>query len=741
MKRLWSSLGAFVWPHLSRLIPRSLMGRYTLALIAIGLLVIFEQVVTQVALRRQVEDQKLARLVEVQLYDIQRLAKAALAVQLATRDPELGEQSKALAELAAEFKARDHAIEQGIRSYAKLGNAFDRLGLAEFDFTPYTTPRRRPVFTTKERFTIRHLARTIEEKNGDYRLSLRALLNELDDRSTARIATTTRVELALFALVLLVLFLEGMYIFRPSLRALEDALKMRSSFMSRMSHEIRNPMNAIIGMTDVLFETPLNELQQRYLQVLSRSSQTLLELLNSLLDFSSLEDGKALIETISFDLHEVLAKVIDLSAVRAHEKNLELSLDLDFKTPLALQGDPLRLQQVLSNLLSNAIKFTSNGEVRLHVEPGYTIEGAPTVRFIVSDTGIGIKPESLSKIFDSFVQADTSTRRQFGGSGLGLTIARDLVRLMGGDLSVESEVGHGSKFTFSLPLVTNDPNDTLSWRLREYPLTGRTAFLLGPMTGSMRQAADLIVACGGQVETRLESVDLYSSESLILISPLADDSLLQFLPGRVGPSTRVVCLIQTILPPGRMKSYLRFGVTDFVMAPLKPLEFLPFIAKASTPKDNGAVAEDVQPPTPVAVNRKKVLIVDDAPENRDLMQLYLSKQDLDLVFAVDGLQALQKFKTEHFDLVLTDIQMPVMDGIEELVAIREWEKANHVRETPIVAITADSRPEARVNLAHLGFKGILIKPLRKADLLAWIGREFDGPEAGDAAPPVSETNA
>jgi CheY-like chemotaxis protein len=224
-----------------------------------------------------------------------------------------------------------------------------------------------------------------------------------------------------------------------------------------------------------------------------------------------------------------------------------------------------------------------------------------------------------------------------------------------------------------------------------------------------------------------------------LISPLADDSLLQFLPGRVGPATRVVCLIQTILPPGRMKSYLRFGVTDFVMAPLKPLEFLPFIAKASSPKEDYGDINSAQALAVVTPNRKKVLIVDDAPENRDLMQLYLSKQDLDLVFAVDGLQALQKFKAENFDLVLTDIQMPVMDGIEELVAIREWERANHLRETPIVAITADSRPEARVNLAHLGFKGILIKPLRKADLLAWIGREFEASDVGDAAAPVSES--
>lgn len=730
-----------------RVLPKSLMGRYTVALIAIALLIVFEQALIQIALRKQVSDQKLARLVEVQLYDIQRLSKAAVAIQLANRDSELSDEAKALAELGSEFRARDTEIEDGTGHQPELSAAFANLGLATFNFTPYTVARHRPVFTAKERFEIRRLAQTIENQTGEYRSSLRALLSDLDYRSQQRIASTTRWELGVCALILMVLLLEGAYIFRPSLRALEEALKMRSNFMSRMSHEIRNPMNAIIGMTDVLFETPLNELQGSYLKVLSRSSQTLLELLNSLLDFSSLEDGKALIEKIDFDLHDVLAKVVDLSAVRAHEKNLELSLDVDFATPLGLKGDPVRLQQVLSNLLSNAIKFTSAGEVHVKVAPVESADGSASISFSVNDTGIGIKAESLSKIFDSFVQADISTRRQFGGSGLGLTIARDLVGLMGGRLSVQSELGKGSRFTFVLPFDANDANDTLGFRLRGFELAKRTAFLLGPLTLSMRQASELIQACGGRVETKLPNVDLQSAETLVLVSPLADDSLLQFLPERVGPQTRVICLIQTILPPGRMKAYLRFGVTEFVMAPLKPLEFLPLIAqssKASARESNEATRAALQVGQDAlsTTGRKRILIVDDAPENRDLMNLYLSKEeDVDLVFAVDGAQAVQKYKADSFDLVLTDIQMPVMDGIEELIAIREWERANHLKETPVVAITADSRPEARVNLSRLGFKGILIKPLRKSDLLSWLQRELSTGTMGDETSPIADADS
>ncbi|RYZ70888.1 MAG: response regulator, partial [Proteobacteria bacterium] len=478
-----------------------------------------------------------------------------------------------------------------------------------------------------------------------------------------------------------------------------------------------------------LFETPLNDLQQRYLRVLSRSSQTLLDLLNSLLDFSSLESGKTKIEAIEFDLHTVLEKVVDLSAVRAHEKNLDLSLDIDLKTPLAVTGDPVRLQQVLNNLLSNAIKFTSVGEVRLTVKPISLPSGALSIHFAVSDTGIGIRQEALGKVFESFVQADTSTRRQYGGSGLGLTISKELVALMGGDLKVSSEFGVGSQFDFSLPLVPEaQVTQTLGERAKLFDLRGHTAFFVGPMTPSMQQASELIQACGGVTEARLQAVDLACDKTFVLISPLADDSLIQFLPERVSENTRVICLIQTILPATRMKTYLGLGVTEFVMSPLKPLEFLQTIAKREAKVSEvetllGQSDEASLDETVAHSSKLRVLVVDDSTENRDLVALFLGKEtDLALSYAADGSQAVHKVQTEKFDLVLTDIQMPVMDGIEELVAIREWEEAKHLPKLPIVAITADSRPEARLNLARLGFEEILIKPIRKVQLIETLAR-------------------
>ncbi|RYZ75115.1 MAG: hypothetical protein EOP05_08690, partial [Proteobacteria bacterium] len=268
-----------------RLIPKSLMGRYTLALVAIAVFVILEQVIVQFALSAHVEDQRIARLVEVQQFETSRLVKSAMALQLSSRDSEMREHARTLQEVTADFKNRQERIEALAGTTPELSAAYKQLALSEFNF------KDKAWYTGKERAELRKFAQGIDQNNPTYRTGLRSFLSELDQRSTDRIRITTRIELGLFTLILIVLLLEGLYIFRPSIRALEDALRTRSEFMSRMSHEIRNPMNAIIGMTDVLFETPLNDLQQRYLRVLSRSSQTLLDLLNSLLDFSSLESG------------------------------------------------------------------------------------------------------------------------------------------------------------------------------------------------------------------------------------------------------------------------------------------------------------------------------------------------------------------------------------------------------------------------------------------------------------------
>ncbi len=709
-----------------RVLPKSLLGRYTLALFAIAVFIILEQVIVQVALRSHVDDQRIARLVEVQQFEVSRLVKTAMSLQLASRESDIREHAENLQEVASEFKKRQKRIESLAGTTVGLTNAYNQLGVEDFQY------KEKSWLNYRERAELRKAAQVIDKYNGAYRTELRSFLSELDQRSTDRIEFTTRVEFGLFTLTLIVLLLEGLYIFRPSIRALEAALRTRSDFMSRMSHEIRNPMNAIIGMTDVLFETPLNELQQRYLRVLSRSSQTLLDLLNSLLDFSSLESGKTKIEIIDFDLHTVLEKVVDLSAVRAHEKNLDLSLDIDLQTPLAVTGDPVRLQQVLSNLLTNAIKFTSTGEVRLTVKPDVSLQGISFLHFAVTDTGIGIKQEALSKIFESFVQADTSTRRQYGGSGLGLTIARELVSLMGGSLEVSSVLGQGSRFEFSLPLASGHQLESTLWnRVQDFDLKGRTGFFVGPMTKSMQQAADLIQACGGYTETHLQAVDLSSPNTFVIISPLADDSLIQFLPESVSDKTRVICLIQTILPATRMKQYMSLGVSEFVMAPLKPLEFLEMLSRGSS-RTKSSLVSSGETEGPEAKNESqafeveasiRVLVVDDSAENRDLVKLYLAKQpNLELAFAADGSQALQKVQTENFDLVLTDIQMPVMDGIEELLAIREWEEAKNLPQIPVVAVTADSRPEARLNLARLGFQEILIKPIRKAQLLETLAR-------------------
>jgi PAS domain S-box-containing protein len=375
--------------------------------------------------------------------------------------------------------------------------------------------------------------------------------------------------------------------------AAESASLIKSDFLASMSHEIRTPMNAIMGIADLLAKTALSPEQDKYVQIFRRAGDNLLNLINDILDLSKVEASQLELERTGFSLNDHLEKVTEMVAARAHEKGLALVCEIAPNVPTDLFGDPTRLRQVLLNLLGNAIKFTQSGEVSLRVEPD-TESSIPTaLRFTISDTGIGISGEKLGQVFERFTQADSSTTRRFGGSGLGLTISKRLVELMGGRIWVESEVGVGSLFAFSVPLEV--------W------------------AGANRPAA---------------------------------------------------------VPVG----------TD----PELPLPAL------------------------------RILLAEDSPDNCIITMAYLEDTPYQVEIAETGAIACEKFSAGHYDLVLMDRQMPVMDGLTATRTIRAWEQANNRPPAPIIALTASALKGDREMCLAAGCTAFLTKPIKQEVLLQAI---------------------
>ena len=373
----------------------------------------------------------------------------------------------------------------------------------------------------------------------------------------------------------------------------ETASQTKSDFLASMSHEIRTPMNAIIGIADLLAKTPLSPDQDKYVQIFRRAGDNLLNLVNDILDLSKVEASQLELERTGFSLNELLEKVKEMVAVRAHEKGLALVCEIAAEVPGDLIGDPTRLRQVLLNLLGNAIKFTESGEVALRVTLDANSSAPGALRFTISDSGIGIPGEKLGAVFERFTQADSSTTRRYGGSGLGLTISKRLVELMGGCIRVESRVGKGSVFSFTVPLEI--------W------------------AGATRRAA----------------------------VPVGAD-------------------------------------------PERPLPAL------------------------------HILLVEDSPDNRTITVAYLQDTPYRVEIAENGTVAYEKFTAGHYDLVLMDRQMPVMDGLTATRAIREWEQSNHRPLTPIIALTASALKGDQEKCVAAGCTAYLTKPIKQDVLLQAI---------------------
>ena len=514
--------------------------------------------------------------------------------------------------------------------------------------------------------------------------------------------------------------------------------RAKSNFLATMSHEIRSPLNGVVGMLDLLMETRLDEEQRYFVEVAGRSSDHLLSVINDILDFAKLEAGRLDLEAVDFDLVDLVERTIELLSARAQEKGLELVADFADGLPLALRGDPTRLSQVLLNLVSNAVKFSAKGEVLVFVAPG---AAKSSVRFAVIDHGMGMTQEMLQRLFRPFSQAESSINRRYGGTGLGLAICHDLVKLMGGRIGAKSAIGKGSSFWFEIPLPVAEGATAPPSKIAA--LAGRRCLLVddSPSAGRrlLRQLEGLGLDCDCVADAASACEAAATAAALRL--PYALICLDEVMPGTSGldlaarlhelpgiESAKLLLCTASGVPLSEEERALVDGVLP---KPIRTQRLAEALRRLSDPGQPATAGQRPAEPRASAsvVGDHEVLLVEDNAVNREIASRVLRRAGIPLAIAEGGLSAVEQARHKRFSLVLMDIEMPDLDGIETMTRLRalaDWD-----RRTPIVALTAHALADTRQRLLAAGFDDYLPKPFHGRALVdlvtAWLAkRAADG---------------
>ncbi len=516
------------------------------------------------------------------------------------------------------------------------------------------------------------------------------------------------------------------------------ATRAKSDFLASMSHEIRTPMNAIIAMADLLQETSLSTIQHEYVGRFSRAATSLLDLINNILDISKIEAGHIELESVAFDIHDLVETIAELMAGRAQAKQLELTAFVHPNVPTWVLGDPTRLHQVLVNLVSNAIKFTEHGEVILRIEPDTATPGV--LRYSVSDTGIGIPTDKHDSIFESFTQVDSSMTRKYGGTGLGLSISKRIVELMGGTIRVISADGHGSTFCFALPVAEAPPAH--SSVVPTFDLQQRRLLLVDDTEITRMMVREYLKPFGPELvevsdgSAALDALDAGFRHGCPFDLVIMDDhlpkmtglDLAQAIRERQDDASLALVLYTSDMLQQTSERAHELRIDAFIYKPVTRKRLLQALSLALH-REHARPVLDQPTPTPdlCSLPPSRILLVEDLEDNRDVVSLFLKGTPYRLDMAENGAVALQKFKTSAYELVLMDMQMPVMDGLQATTAIRRWECEQQRVSTPILALTANAFQEESDKSLAAGCTAHVTKPIKKKTLLAAIARYANAP--------------